>query len=45
MLAAAAIGTAASKGVPITIDTVEYYNRIVGAPDPASWDIPVSLPT
>ena len=42
MLAAAAIGTAASKGVPITIDTVEYYNRIVGAPDPAAtWDIPV----
>ena len=33
MLAAAAIGTAASKSVPITIDTVEYYNRIIGATD------------
>jgi len=32
-LAAAAIGTAASKSVPITIDTVEYYNRIIGATD------------
>ena len=32
-LAAAAIGTAASKSVPITIDTVEYYNRIQGAVD------------
>ncbi len=40
MLAAAAIGTAASKGVPITIDTVEYYNRLVGAPDAATWPIP-----
>lgn len=29
-LAAVAIGTAASKGVPVTVDTVEYYNRIVG---------------
>lgn len=29
-LAAVAIGTAASKGVPITVDTVQYYNRIVG---------------
>ena len=27
MLAAAALGTATSKGVPVTIDTVEYYNR------------------
>ena len=27
-LAAAAIGTAAGKSVPITIDTVQYYNRI-----------------
>ena len=39
-LAAVAIGTAASKGVPITVDTVQYYNRIVGftALDPLpSW--------
>ena len=27
---AVAIGAAASKGVPITVDTVQYYNRIVG---------------
>jgi hypothetical protein len=27
-LAAAAIGTATSKSVPVTIDTVQYYNRI-----------------
>ena len=39
-LAAVAVGTAASKYVPITVDTVEYYNRIVGftALDPLpSW--------
>ena len=38
MLAAAAIGTAAGKSVPITIDTVEYYNR-TAAPDGlvANW--------
>ena len=29
-MAAVAIGAAASKGVPITVDTVQYYNRIVG---------------
>ncbi|HSL75113.1 MAG TPA: hypothetical protein VK853_11620 [Ilumatobacteraceae bacterium] len=33
MLAASAIGTAASKSVPITIDTVQYYNRVIGAVD------------
>ena len=33
MLAAAAIGTTASKSVPITIDTVQYYDRIIGATD------------
>ncbi len=27
-LAAAAIGTATSKSVPVTIDTIQYYNRI-----------------
>ena len=38
MLAAAAVGTAAGKSVPITIDTIEYYNR-VAAPngDVATW--------
>ena len=38
-LAAAAIGTAAGKSVPITVDTVEYYNR-TAAPDGlvANWD-------
>lgn len=39
-LAAVAIGTAAGKYVPITVDTVQYYNRIVGFPtaDPLpSW--------
>ena len=32
MLAAAAVGTAAGKSVPITIDTIAYYNR-TAAPD------------
>jgi hypothetical protein len=39
-LDAVAIAPAASEGVPITVDTVEYYNRIVGftALDPLpSW--------
>ncbi len=31
-LAAVAIGTAASKETPVNIDTVEYYNRVVGFP-------------
>ncbi len=46
MLAAAAIGTAASKAVPITIDTVEYYNRIA-SPDGgvADWNYAPVLPT
>ena len=26
------IGAAASKSTPLTIDTVEYYNRIIGFP-------------
>ena len=30
---AAQTGTAASKSVPIMIDTVEYYNRVAGAVD------------
>ncbi len=39
MLAAAAVGTAAGKTVPITVDTIEYYNR-TAAPDGlvANWD-------
>ncbi|MGZ5403662.1 MAG: hypothetical protein ACXWDL_03330, partial [Nocardioides sp.] len=39
-MAAVAIGSAASKGVPITVDTVQYYNRIVGftsLEDKPSW--------
>lgn len=32
MLAAAAVGTAAGKSVPITVDSIEYYNR-TAAPD------------
>ncbi len=41
-LAAVALGTAASKSVPITVDTVQYYNRVVGFPaaDPLpNWGI------
>ncbi len=34
-LAAMSIGAAASKSTPLTIDAVEYYNRIVGFPPPA----------
>ena len=46
MLAAASIGTAAGKSVPITIDTVQYYNRIA-APTGGVGDwvyAPVLLP-
>jgi hypothetical protein len=32
-LAAMAIGAAASKSVPINVDTIEYYNRVIGLPD------------
>jgi len=32
MLAAASVGAATGKSVPVTIDTIEYYNRIA-APD------------
>jgi hypothetical protein len=32
-LAAMAIGAAASKSTPINVDTVEYYNRIIGLAD------------
>ena len=30
MLAAAAVGTATGKEVPLTVDAIEYYDRIVG---------------
>jgi len=46
MLAAASIGAAAGKTVPITHDTVQYYNRI-SSPDPGGvgeWAVDV-LPT
>lgn len=39
-LAAAAIGTAAGKEVPITVDTIEYYNRVVGFPEDADYTSP-----
>lgn len=32
-LAAMTIGAAASKSTPINVDTIEYYNRIIGLPD------------
>ena len=31
-LAAMTLGAAASKSTPFTIDTIEYYNRIIGFP-------------
>ncbi len=39
-LAAAAVGTAASKGVPINIDTVEYYNQVIGFPPDDAYTSP-----
>lgn len=39
-LAAAAIGTAAGKEVPITVDTVEYYNRVIGFPATGNYVSP-----
>jgi hypothetical protein len=38
-LAAMNIGAAASKSTPLTIDAVEYYNRIIGFP-PADYTSP-----
>jgi hypothetical protein len=32
-LAAMAIGAAASKSTPVNVDTIEYYNRVIGLPD------------
>ena len=37
MLAAAAIGTATGKSVPVTIDTIQYYNRAASRGDVANW--------
>lgn len=39
-LAAAAVGTAAGKEVPITVDTIEYYNRVIGFPPDADYTSP-----
>lgn len=39
-LAAAAIGTAAGKEIPITVDTVEYYNRVIGFPQDGDYTSP-----
>ena len=39
-LAAAAVGTAAGKEVPITVDTVEYYNRVIGFPESDDYASP-----
>lgn len=33
MLAAAAVGTATGKSVPLTVDAIQYYNRILAIPD------------
>jgi hypothetical protein len=43
-LAAMNIGAAASKSTPVTIDTIEYYNRIIGFPaadfvPPTGWSV------
>jgi hypothetical protein len=40
-LAAMTIGAAASKFVPLSIDAVEYYNRVIGFPPPAD---PTAVP-
>jgi hypothetical protein len=46
MLAASAIGTAAGKSVPITIDTIQYYNRTAHKDgDVANWDYVPKLPS
>ncbi len=43
-LAAVTIGAAAAKSTPLTLDAIEYYNRIIGFPavgftPPAEWPI------
>ncbi len=42
-LAAAAIGTATSKSVPVMVDTVQYYNRIASR-GVDNWDYAQKLP-
>ena len=37
------IGAAASKSTPLTLDAVEYYNRIIGFP-PAAEHTAVRVP-
>ncbi len=46
MLAAAAIGTATGKSVPVTVDTIEYYNRTAADDgDVANWGNVSLLPS
>ena len=46
MLAASAVGTAAGKSVPITIDTIQYYNRTAAQDgDVANWGHVSRLPS
>ncbi len=46
MLAASAVGTAAGKPVPITIDTIEYFNRTAAQDgDVANWGYVSTLPS
>ncbi len=46
MLAASAVGTAAGKPVPITIDTIQYYNRTAARDgDVANWGYVSTLPS
>jgi hypothetical protein len=44
-LAAAAVGTATSKSVPVTIDTIQYYNRTAAKGDVADWGNVTLLPS
>ena len=43
-LAAMTIGAAASKSTPLTIDAVEYYNRIIGFPPADTFLRPGRVP-
>ncbi len=46
MLAAAAIGTATGKSVPVTVDTIEYYNRTAAKDgDVSNWGDVTTLPS
>ena len=44
-LAAAAIGAATGKSVPVTIDTVQYYNRTAAKGDVSDWGYVSLLPS